>query len=133
MRGSEAHPQRRNTIPSLAVFMAVVFLGAAGSVALTALRPHFVTVTAAESVNAPVRNDAWAGFRVRYPDRYYLDLDIEAAEPLTFSILDEAGDTVYQATETQFHRNEIPLRLASGEYTLTLSCTSGYRLRCGMD
>ena len=133
MRRSDVDQRRQSGIPSIAVFLAVVFLGSAGSLTLVGLRPHFVTVTAAESVTEPVQNESWAGFQVRYPDWYYLNLDIEAAEPLTFSILDEAGDTVYQATETVLHRKDIPLRLARGEYALAISCTSGYRLRCGME
>ena len=133
MRRSDVDQRRQSGIPSIAVFLAVVFLGSAGSLTLTELRPHFVTVTAAESVTEPVQNESWADFQVRYPDWYYLNLDIEAAEPLTFSILDEAGDTVYQATETVLHRKDIPLRLASGEYALAISCTSGYRLRCAME
>lgn len=133
VRKSDAGHRRRSGTPSVAVFLAVVLLGTAGSLVLTGLRPHFVTVTAAESVTEPVQNESWAGFQVRYPDWYYLDLDIEAAEPLTFSILDEAGDTVYQVTEAQLHRKAIPLRLSSGEYALTISCTSGFRLSWGMD
>ncbi|MBQ2619225.1 MAG: DUF2812 domain-containing protein [Oscillospiraceae bacterium] len=133
MRRSDVDQRRQSGIPSIAVFLAVVFLGSAGNLTLTGLRPHFVTVTAAESVTEAVQNESWAGFQVRYPDCYYLNLDIEAAEPLTFSILDEAGDTVYQATETVLHRKDIPLRLARGEYALAISCTSGYRLRCGME
>lgn len=133
MHRSDADQRRRSGTASVAVLLAVVLLGTAGGLVLTGLRPHFVTVTAAESVTEPVQNESWAGFQVRYPDWYYLNLDIEAAEPLTFSILDEAGDTVYQTTETVLHRKAIPLRLSSGEYALALSCTSGYQLRCGME
>ena len=78
-------------------------------------------------------NSRWAEFEVRYPDFYYLDLEIEASAPLTFEIVNEAGQAVYSRSDVSFREDNIRLKLPKGQYSFSMSCTSGFRLSCSMD
>ncbi len=128
MRNPDEVRRRKESGLFLALFFAVVFLGAGSSIALESLRPDYYTEQGATSVEAPIHDNRWMVFQVTYPDRYYLDLDIEAEKPLTFAVLDGDGTPVYEVTETDFHEKDLALRLSPGSYSMSMSCESGFHL-----
>ena len=109
-------------------FLAVIVIGCAAMLILTEMRPHFWTSQRASSVDAPIVDNRWDDFTVRYPDNYYLDIEVEADAPLTFAIVNEAGEAVYSVTETKFDEKGVRVRLAPGDYQLSMSATSGFAL-----
>ena len=124
---------RRGDSAFLTVFLAVILLGAVGSIVLTDLRPNISTEQQASAVEQPIEKNRWTEFQVQYPDRYYLDLAMEAEAPMTFEIIGEDGSSVYQVTDTGFHEENIPLRLSRGHYWFSMSCGTGFHLRCSID
>ena len=133
MRNPESSRSRRGDGMLLALFFAVIVLGSASSVTLASPRPYFTTDQRAEGIDEPIVDNRWAEFEVRYPDFYYLDLEIEAPAPLTFEIVNEAGQSVYSRTDVSFREDNIRLKLPKGQYSFSMSCTSGFRLRCSLD
>ena len=67
-------------------------------------------------------------FTVKYRDNYFLDLDMRADRPMTFSILNENGEPVFTRTETNFHQENILLTLPVGTYSLSMSSETGFNL-----
>ena len=133
MRDPEKSRSRKHDSAWLAVFFAVIILGASASVTLTVLRPHFWTSQTAGDVDHPVADARWADFTVKYPDFYYLDLELEAEKPMTFSILDGSGEPVYTRTETDFKEEAIRLRLSPGNYCFSISYETGYHVKAKID
>ena len=124
------YPEKRRgrTTNFVGIFLAVILLGCAASLTLTVLRPDLQSQQNADVIEEPIRDNRWISFRVSYPDYYYLDLKIEAEEPLTFEIVDAAGETVYSKTATSCDEDDIRLRLKKGEYSLSMSADSGFEL-----
>ena len=114
-------------------FLSVIVIGCAAMLILSEMRPHFQTSQRASSVDAPIVDNRWNDFTVRYPDNYYLDLAIEADMPLTFAIVNETGEPVYSVTETKFDEKGIRVRLAPGKYQLSMSVESGFEIEVEMD
>ncbi|MBQ6539723.1 MAG: DUF2812 domain-containing protein [Oscillospiraceae bacterium] len=133
MRNPESSRNRRGDGALIAAFLAVVLLGLTASITLRELRPDFYTSQSASSVDVPVIDNRWADFKVRYPDNYYLDLDMEADAPMTFAIVNDKGETVFEKTESDFHGEDIRLRLPRGNYQFSMSCETGYDLKCSID
>jgi len=132
MYSPDGKRSRRGDGVLLAAFLAVIILGCTASITLRMTRPATVTSQQTDSIEEPVVDSRWADFTVRYPDFYYLDLEMEAEEPMTFSVLSESGEVVYTETGTSFHRDGIRLRLPRGEYCFSISCTTGFRVACGL-
>ncbi len=133
IRGSQSGKKKHGGPAFLAIFLAVILLGAAAGITLTDQRPHFTTSQKAASVDQPVTSDDWLDFRVRYTDHYYMDLTVKGDEPVTFRILDENNSAVYEVTETDFNKNNIRLKLPAGQYRISMSATSGYEVKCELD
>ncbi len=133
MRNPDSSRNRRGDGALIAAFLAVVLLGSAASIALRDLRPDFYTSQSASSVDVPVIDNRWADFKVRYPDNYYLDLDMEADSPMTFAIVNDKGEKVFEKTSDDFHGEDIRLRLPRGDYQFSMSCETGYDLKCSID
>ena len=133
MRNPEASRSRRGSTAFLAVFLAVILLGAAGSIFLQDQRPHFSTNQGAASIEQPIVDSRWADFEVRYADHYYLDLTIDAEAPLTFEILDADGTAVCRVTEDHFQEEDISLWLPVGHYCFSMSCETGFRVDCELE
>ncbi len=133
MRKPSAPRSRRGGSAWFSVFLVVILLGLVGSLTLVALRPSFTSDQRTDSVSEPIVDHRWMDFEVRYPDNYYLDLEMEAEQPMTFAIIDANGETVYSVTDTSFHGDNIRLPLARGQYWLSLSCDSGYQLNCSFN
>ena len=111
MRNPEASRNRRHDSAIFAAILAVILLGAAVAIPLTALRPSLSTEQNAGALDEPIVDNRWVDFTVKYPDNYYLDLEMEAEKPMTFVIYNEAGETVYTRTETSFREEDIRLKL----------------------
>lgn len=130
MRNPELSRNRRGDGALLAVFFAVLIIGAVSNIWLSGLRPHYMTSQQTDEIDEPIVDNRWLEFDVRYPDYYYLDLRIEADKPLTFEVIDEKQETVYSVTETAFQEKNIRLRLPKGKYWFSMSCESGFELDC---
>ena len=133
MRNPEASRNRRHDSAILTAILAVALLGAAAAIPLTVLRPSFSTEQQSDAVYEPIVDNRWMDFTVKYPDNYYLDLELEAEKPMTFAIYNEAGEAVYTCTESSFQQKDIRLRLEPGTYQYSMSCESGFKLKCNLD
>ena len=125
--------RRKNGSAFMATFVSVILLGCAVSITLTALRPFFCTSQQSDAVETPIIDNRWVDFTVKYPDNYYLDLEIQSEKPLTFTILNERGEAVYTATETDLREEDIRLKLTPGQYCFSMSCETGFRLSAELD
>lgn len=132
MRNPEASRNRRGDSAFLYVFIAVIILGVTASSILAVQRPHFYTEQRADAIDEPIVDSRWTDFEIRYPDNYYLDLDMRSDEPMTFEIQKETGETVYSKTENQFADEEIRVKLSKGKYRFSMSCESGYYLKASI-
>lgn len=130
MRKPAANRSRKGSRAFMPLFLTVVVLGLAATLALTALRPNFNSEQQTDGVDEPIVDRRWTDFVVRYVDNYYLDLSFEATEPMRFAVVNEAGETVYEESGTSFEDENIRLRLPAGSYSLSMSCESGYHLKC---
>ena len=128
MRDPDANRSRRWDSAFLTVFIVSIVIGLGGSIALETIRPDFSTEQRADAIDSPIIDNRWADFDVYYPDRYYLDLKMESAEPMTFALINAAGETVYTVTDTDFSAENMVLRLPRGEYQFSMSCVTGFRL-----
>ena len=135
MRNPNSPRKRGGESRLFALLLAVILLGSAAAVTLTYLRPHFTTSQQADSVEYPAEDNDWLDFTVKYPDNYYLDLKMQAEEPMTFSIVNEAGEVVFTKTETDFEARDLRLRLPAGQYRyrLSLSGTGSFLVECEME
>ena len=133
MRSQNAPRKRGGERRLFAAFLAVIVLGSAAAITLTVLRPRFFNSQQTESVEAPVEDNRWMHFAVTYPDNYYLDLKMQAEAPMSFSILNEAGEAVFTKTETDFEAKDLRVRLPAGVYQLSMSCTTGFLLDISLE
>ena len=123
MRNPDVSHNRKGDSHVLGACLAVILIGAIAGIALTELRPYFHTMQSwsDSDLSTSAAPKDWLSFQVRYPDNYFLDLKIEAQEPLTFEILDKDNHVAYTITEKDFTGEDIRLRLPSGGYRLHLS------------
>ena len=133
MRNPDASWNRRKDSAVFVACVAVILLGAAAAIPLTALRPSLSTEQNARALEEPITDNRWADFTVKYPDYYYLDLELQADKPMTFSILDESGEAVYTRTETDFKEENIKLRLPAGTYSFSMTSETGFRVAASID
>ncbi len=133
MRNPLSSRGRRGDSAIITVFLTVIILSAVSSIALSQLRPSLWTNQQTDSIDEPIIDNRWVDFQVSYPDNYYLDLDIDASAPLTFAVVDEAGESMYSVTETAFHEQGIRMKLPRGTYSFSMSCESGFKLSCKID
>ncbi len=135
MRSPDSPRKRGGEHRLFALLLAVILLGSAAAITLTYLRPHFTTSQQADSVDYPAEDNDWLDFTVKYPDNYYLDLKMQAEQPMTFSVVNEAGEVVFTRTETEFEARDLRLRLPAGQYRyrLSLSGTGAFLVECELE
>ena len=133
MRNPDASRNRKGDGALLITFFAVILLGVAAMIGLGEARPHWYTEQRADAIDAPITDNRWMGFDVRYRDFYYLDIDMSADEPMTFGLVNEDGDIVFTVTDTEFHENDIRLKLPKGHYDYTMSATTGFEITVEID
>ena len=129
MRDPDKSRNRRGDGAFLAVFLAVLLLGGAASIALAANRPHLQTEQAAGDIDNPIIDSRWADFEVKYPDFYYVDLTVEAEKPVDFAILNEEGSPVFEIREKSFRTENLRLLLPRGRYQLSFSAETGFHVK----
>lgn len=133
MRNSDSSRSHRGDSRLFAAFLAAAVLGSATIITLTELRPHFSADQRTDSVSEPLAGSRWTSFQAHYPDYYYIDLQIEADAPLTFEILDGDGKAVYAETGKDIKKENTRIWLARGQYWLSLTCDTGFRVYCSVD
>ncbi len=131
MRDPDAGPRGGRGL--LRAYFLTLLLGWAAVLVLLHLRPHFVTNSQTEELTEPYVNERWMDFEVYYPDHYYLDLDLSADAPFTFSIVNDAGETVYTVTGTEIHEEHIRLWLGRRWYWFSSSCSGAFELNVRLD
>ena len=108
-------------------------LALAAMVALTAAA-IFIVVNDDNSADAATVNDYKSEAILWVLGNCDGDIDIDAKEPATVKIVDEAGSEVFAKTADKFHEENIPLKLAKGRYWLKLSHgTGGFEVKCELD
>ena len=133
MRRTEPGQKLHHDSLILGIFFACIFIGAASNIILDDMRPNLNTQQQAGEVFEPIIENRWVDFDVKYPDNYYLDLMIKADEPLTFEIVNEAGEVVYTETGTNVDKKDIRITLPRGSYGFRMSVNSGFELECSID
>ena len=124
---------RKESGAFLLTFFLVLLVGLGCFFYLSFHRPHVGGGQQTASITEPIRGNTWNDFEVSYPDNYYLDLKIKAEKPLTFSVINEAGEAVYSVTETDFEKENIRIRLPKGSYALQMDADSGFFLDVTLD
>lgn len=133
MRNPDSAHRRKGSAAFLPVLLGTVIICSTLSCVLMGLRPNFSMASQADSISAPMVDNRLIDFEVRYPDNYYLDVDIDADAPVTISVLNAEGNMVYTVTEKSFHENGIRLWLPAGKYWVSSSYESGYEIKCSLD
>ena len=133
MRNPDASRSRRGDGALITIFLICIIGGAVSMIVLEDTRPNMMTEQNALSVEQPIVDNRWNDFEVRYKDNYFLDVEIESENPLTFAVIDENGNAVYEVTETSFKEENIRLKLPKGKYQLSMSCDSGFKLKCSIE
>ena len=131
MRNKDAN--RKNSGFPFGLFAAVIVLGCTAFIVLAQLRPYMYTEQAASSIDEPIVDDRWNEFQVKYPDFYYLDLEFASELPMSFSILNKAGEAVYTQEGTEFKKEDNRLWLTPGTYALSFSSDAGFHLKIKID
>lgn len=126
-------PARKKTVGGNGLCLVVFFLlligGCLSTCLLLAERPHFSSVFAGDQIAAiPAAADeslCWQSFEVKYPDSYYMDVEITAASPVRFTITDPEGRIVYTAQDSALEETRVHLHLGRGLYTVCFSDFAG--------
>ena len=133
MRNPESSRSRKGDSTFLTVFFAVLVLGFSSYLFLDSQRPCFSSEQQADSADQPIIDNRWVDFDVRYGDNYYLDLDMEAEKPMTFAVINEAGEEIFTVKDTNYQKEDIRLKLEKGHYWFSMSSNSGFRLNCSIE
>ena len=133
MRDPDSGRNHRKENVLLAAFLATVIIGIASGIVLSDMRPYLSTEQNAETLAEALVDNRWVSFDVKYQDNYYLDLSMEAEEPFTFEIVNEAGETVFSKTGTNVREENIRIRLTRGKYWLSESAENSFALKCSIE
>ena len=137
MKNPDRSKNRKGDTAATALMFTLVLACGIGSVTLTHLRANMDCRMTAGYMDAlpaePEDACLWNTIKVSYPDLYYIDLDVKADVPLTFTLLNEAGETVYTATGADVHEEDIRVLLHRGEYRIYLSDFAGGAMEVQFD
>ena len=137
MKNPDRSKNRKGDVALTTVILTLVLLCGIGSVLLSCYRANTQSSMSAgymDAISAEVEDAClWNTVKVSYPDLYYLDLDIKADAPMTFTMIDEAGETVYTATGADVHEEDIRVLLHRGEYRLYISDFAGGAMEVNFD
>ena len=97
------------------------------------MHTHTYSTLQEGSVTIAMVDEQWTTFKIKMPDFYYLDLDIGSPSPVTVTIKDEDGETVFTKTSTDLHIENMRLPLSNGDYKLLLSASSRFRVDFALD
>lgn len=128
MRNRELGRIYRGSRAFFIAFLCTILIGCTASIVLPELRPHFSVQSSTEELMTPYIDNRWTDFDIKYPDNYYLDLDVKADEPLTFEIISADGEILYSEKGTDMHKENIRLKLSKGRYWLSITVKAGFEL-----
>lgn len=103
-------------------FAILVSCGNIGEAKLLELRP-IMNCSHIGDVAGPIPADKehateWLDFDVNYKDSYFMDLEIEADTPVTFTIVNDADETIYMVREANLEEENYRLELEKGNYRI---------------
>ena len=130
MRSPDTSKNRRGGNAFITAFLVIIIVGAVSIITLGSIRPSFTTSQRTASMDSPKVDDRWLDFDVKYPDNYYLDLELTAEKPVTVKIVGDDGNVVYTQTSADYKEDDIRVRLSRGHYWLLLSAESGFDVEC---
>ena len=133
MNDPDANRNRRGDTKFLYAFIIILILGGSAALATTSLHTHTYSTLQEGSVTIAMVDEQWTTFKIKMPDFYYLDLDIGSPSPVTVTIKDEDGETVFTKTSTDLHIENMRLPLSSGDYKLLLSASSRFKVDFALD
>ena len=137
MKNPDRSKNRRGDTTATSVVLALILLCGIASVSLSSLRSNMDCWMSAEYMDAlPAELEEaclWNTVEVKYPDLYYIDIDIEADAPMTFTVVDKAGGTVYTVTGDDVHEEDIRVLLHRGEYKIYFSDFAGGAMEVHLD
>lgn len=113
----------------LALVLALI-IGPSGSITLAGMRPYFPNawIKAGYFDAIPANMDEavdWLVFDVKYPDYFYLSLDVTAEKPVSISLINEKQEILYTVRGTDLEEENIRLKLKKGNYQLSVSDFAG--------
>lgn len=133
MRNTESSRNRKEDNILLTAFFLVIFFGCILNIVLSDKRPYMTTEQHSAGIDQPIVDSRWNEFKVSYPDNYYVDLEMKSDKPMTFQILSENGEPVYEVTDKEFKEENIRLKLKTGTYILSMSADSGFDIKISID
>ncbi len=131
------NPNKRKSSKSdttiMGAFLLVLILGLTCSMALMFTRTNQRCIqesTLQTPMSAVLSQDTlWDEINIHYTDRYSIDLDIRSTNPITFTIVNEDRDIIYQHTGSSLEiKNEL-VKLRKGQYEVHLSDFAGGQLK----
>lgn len=117
----------------LALFMGALLILYGAYMVLSTMRPHFQTGQNAAELTEPRTDNRWISFQVKYPDYYYLDVDMKGDSLFSLALVDENGKVWHRESGAEVHKKNIPVKLPKGEYWLALSAENGFAVECTLD
>ncbi len=133
MRNPDKNKSRRGDNWLMPVFLLFIITCAVGYGVLAANRPNMNCDMTAEYMDAiPAQLEEavlWNTAEVKYPDLYHIDAEIKADAPVTVSVVNAAGETVYTVTGDDISEEDVRLLLSRGEYRIYLSDFAGGEMK----
>lgn len=132
MRDPDSHKDSRIDGVLIWVLFLAIVVGNGVSLGLMSARPWVETRFSAgwyDPIGQGEDAMCHATFHVAYPDNYYLDLEIDAASPVTITLYNNTeGENVYTVTESAFSEEDIRLKLKRGDYELVFTDFEGGKM-----
>lgn len=128
MNSQDMNRKRAGEKNLLTVFFLALTIGLFSFMILENARPHTQSLMISGDIDEPINGERFNDFKIYYPDFYYMDLEAEAAEPMTLEIVNSDGEAFWSQTGTRIGGDRIRIRLPRGEYCFSLTCTTGYRV-----
>ncbi len=119
------------------LFVVLIFGGIIGSNVLLSMRPNLDGNMTADYMDIiPAQTEdalLWNTVDIKYRDFYYLDVEIKAEAPVTFTVENDKGEVVYALTGAEEKAENARLCLKKGEYKIYLSDFAGGALDVSYD
>jgi len=137
MRNPDRSKNRKGDVAATTLIFTLILLCGIASVTLSSLRANTESTMSAGYMDAlPAELEEaclWNTVEVSYPDLYYLDLDMKADAPVTFTMVSETGEIACTATGADVHEEDIRVLLHRGEYRIYLSDFAGGAMEVAFD
>jgi len=137
MRNPDRSKNRKSDVTLTGAAITLMLLCGIASVWLSGNRADMHCTMTAEYMDAISADleDAclWNTFEVKYSDFAHIDVDIKADAPLTLTVVNEAGETVYTVTGAEVSEDNIRVLLHRGEYRVYISDFAGGAMEVEFD